>query len=199
MKNQNNKVTAVLFVVALALAPMVQAAQEPQGGPGSVSSRNAPTARQRPAAVARPDRTPVNAAANDGAGENSEANGSSLADRNLPVITVYATDNVTRGKTGTFVLKMKSSLMLGGTYVFFSLSGTAVQGADYKLVASPVYISQSGYGTIQIETLPDPRDSSSNQAYSVIVTLNAGAGYKVGKSNSAIMWIKSAAVIPPKS
>ena len=185
MKNQNNKVTAVLFVVALALAPMVQAAPEPQGGPGNVSSRNAPTARQRPAAVARPDRTPVNAAANDGAGENSEA-----ASPSLPVITVHATDNVIRGKTGTFVLQMKSTQMLGGTYVNFSLSGTAVQGADYKLVASPVYISQSGYGTIQIETLPDLRGSAFRQAYSVIVTLNAGAGYKVGKSNSAIMWIK---------
>ena len=194
MKNQNNKVTAVLFVVALALAPMVQAAPRPQGGPGSVSSRNAPTARSRPAAVARPDRTPVNAAA----GENSEAKGGAVASPNLPVITVYATDNVTRGKTGTFVLKMKSTLKLGGTYVFFSLSGTAAQGADYKLVASPVYISQSGYGTIQIETLPDLRGSSSNQAYSVIVTLDAGAGYAIGKSNSAIMWIKPAAgIVPP--
>ena len=190
MKNQNNKVTAVLFVVALALAPMVQAAPHAEGGPGSVSSRNAPIARSRPASVARPDRTPVNAAANDGAGENSEAKGGALASPSLPVITVHATDNVIRGKTGTFVLHMKSTQMLGGTYVNFSLSGTAVQGADYKLVASPVYISQSGYGTIQIETLPDLRGSSSNQAYSVIVTLNAGAGYAVGKSNSAIMWIK---------
>jgi hypothetical protein len=193
MKNQNNKVTAVLFVVALALAPMVQAAPHAEGGPGSVSSRNAPIARSRPASVARPDRTPVNAAANDGAGENSEA-----ASPSLPVITVHATDNVIRGKTGTFVLHMKSTKMLGGTYVFFSLSGTAAQGADYKLVASPVYVSQSGYGTIQIETLPDLRGSSSNQAYSVIVTLNAGAGYAVGKSNSAIMWIKPAAgTVPP--
>ena len=197
MKNQNNKVTAVLFGVALALAPMVQAAPQPQGGPGSVSSRNAPIARPRPAAVARPDRTPVNAAANDGAGENSEAKGGGSSP-NLPLITVHATDNVTRGKTGKFVLNMKSTRMLGGTYVFFSLSGTAAQGADYKLVASPVYISQSGYGTIQIETLPDLRGSSSNQAYSVIVTLNAGAGYAVGKSNSAIMWIKPAAgTVPP--
>jgi len=187
MKNQNNKVTAVLFVVALALAPMVQAAIEPQGGP-SVSTRNAPTARSRPAQLARRHRL-----ANTGAGD-------SLAASNLPVISVYATDNVTRGKTGTFVLKMNSTLMLGGTYVFFSLSGTAVQGVDYKLVASPVYISQSGYGTINIETLPDLRGSSSNQAYSVIVTLDAGAGYAIGKSNSAIMWIKPAAgSVPPNS
>ena len=193
MKNQNNKVTAVLFVVALALAPMVQAAIEPQGGP-SVSSRNAPRARQRPAQTARPHRL-----ADTGANDASDNSGGSLADQNLPVINVYSTDNVTRGKTGTFVLNMKSSLMLGGTWVFFSLSGTAVQGADYKLVASPVYISQSGYGTIQIETMQDPRGSASNQAYSVIVTLNAGAGYAIGKSSQAIMWIKPAAFVPPNS
>jgi hypothetical protein len=106
------------------------------------------------------------------------------------VISVYATDNVIRGKTGTFVLKMKPSQMLGGTYVFFSLSGTAVQGADYKVPVMPAYISQSGYGTIQIETLPDLRDSFSLESYTVVVTLQAGAGYKVGKSSSAIMWIK---------
>ena len=191
MKNQNNKVTAVLFVVALALAPMVQAMPEPQGGPGSVSSRNAPTARPRPAAVARPDRTPVNLAANDSNSEQSQAKAGPLAS-NLQVATIYCTDNVIRGKTGTFVLHMKSALKLGGTYVNFSVGGTAVQGADYKLVASPVYISQSGYGVIQIETLPDPRGSASNQAYSVVVTLNAGAGYALGSdaSRSATMWIK---------
>jgi len=193
MKNRNNKVTAVLFVVALALAPMVQATPNPQGGPSAL--RGAPTPRALPSVAPRPTGTPVN----QGASENSEASGG--FSKNLPVITVHSTDNVIRGKTGTFVLNMKSSLMLGGTYVFFSLSGTAVQGADYKLVASPVYISQSGYGVINIETLPDLRDSSSNQAYSVIVTLNAGAGYKLGSdaSRSAIMWIKSAAVIPPNS
>lgn len=194
MKNQNNKVTAVLFVVALALAPMVQAMPEPQGGPGSVSTRNAPRARKHPSQAARPYRL-----ADTGANEASDNSGGSLADQNLPVINVYSTENVTRGKTGTFVLNMKSSLMLGGTWVFFSLSGTAVKGVDYKLVASPVYISQSGYGTIQIETLQDPRGLSANQAYSVIVTLDAGAGYKVGKSNSAIMWIKPAAFVPPNS
>src|SRR5262249_5411108 len=142
--NRNNKVTAVLFVVALALAPMVQAAIEPQGGP-SVSKRNAPKAKSHPSQLARPHR-PADTGAGDSAGNGS------AAITNLPMISVYATDNVIRGKTGTFVLKMESTQMLGGTWVFFSLSGTAVQGVDYKLVASPVYISQSGYGTIQIET-----------------------------------------------
>ena len=194
MKNQNNKVTAVLFVVALALAPMVQAAIEPQGGP-SVSTRNAPKARSHPSQLARANRLAKTGADQSGVGQN------------LPVINVYSTDNVTRGKTGTFVLNMKS-LMLDaqscaacGTWVFFSLSGTAVQGVDYKLVASPVYISQSGYGVINIETMQDPRGSASNQAYSVIVTLDAGAGYTLGSdsSRSAIMWIKPAAFVPPNS
>src|SRR5262249_4168897 len=133
MKNQNNKVTAVLFVVALALAPMVQAAQELEGGPGSVSIRNAPTARPRPAAVARPSvsaepikvGTPTPKA--EAASDSSEASGGWSA-ASQPVIQVYSTDNVIRGKTGTFVLRMKSALTSGaamGMYVNFSLSGTA--------------------------------------------------------------------------
>jgi hypothetical protein len=180
MKNQNNKLTAVLFVVALALAPMVRAAIEPQGGPSKLRGHRPP-----PGSLVRP--TPN--AANEDASENSEAAGGGISS-NLPVITVYRTDNVIRGKTGTFVLVMKPALMFGGTYVNFSLSGTAVRGVDYKVPVSPAYISESGYGTIQIETLPDLRGGALNQAYSVIVTLNAGAGYAVGKSNSAIMWIK---------
>jgi hypothetical protein len=118
------------------------------------------------------------------------------------MISVYSTDNVIRGKTGTFVLRMKSTLSalkLAGMYVNFSLSGTAQNGVDYKLVTSPAYISRSGYGVIQIEALANPRGSASNQAYSVIVTLNAGAGYKVGKSSSAIMWIKQGTFVPPNS
>lgn len=186
MKNQNNKVTAALFVVALALASMVQAMPEPQGGPTNV--RNTPKARARPAQLARPYR-PANLSADAEAGENSDARASSASD-SVPVATVYSTDNVARGKTGTFVLHIKPTLMLGGTYVNFSLSGTAVQGADYKIPVSPAYVSQSGYGVVHIETLPDLRGGGLNQAYSVVITLQAGAGYSVGKANSAIMWIK---------
>ena len=184
MKNRNNKVTALLFVVSLALAPMVQAEREPQGGPSGI--RTVPVARSHPAAVARRDRTPVN----DGAGENSEMRGGFSADLNLPVVTIHSTDSVSRGETGTFVLHMKPAPMFGRTYVNFALSGTAVQGVDYVVPASPAYISPSGYGVIQIKTLPDLRGSAFNQAYSVVITLKPGAGYTVGGSSSAIMWIK---------
>ena len=106
------------------------------------------------------------------------------------VITVHSTDNVTRGNTGSFVLDMKPRLMLGGTYVNFSVSGTAIAGVDYVLLVSPAYIGQSGYGTILVQTLPDRRASSFRQAYSVVVTLEPGLGYAVGQPSSATMWIK---------
>jgi len=108
------------------------------------------------------------------------------------VITVHSTDNVTRGKIGSFVLDMKPALMFGGTYVNFKVSGTAIAGVDYVLLVSPAYIGQSGYGVIQVRTLRDPRGSAFRQAYSVTVTLEPGAGYAVGASRSATMWIKPA-------
>jgi hypothetical protein len=198
MKNRNIQLTAILFVVAFALGPIVQAGPRLDGGPtrppandaprldgGPVSLRAAPTPRARPTPA--PRRTPVNLLANEGASENSEA----IPEREQgPVITIHSTDNVTRGKTGSFVLNMKPALMLGGMYVNFTISGTAVAGVDYVQPLSPVYIGQSGFGVIQIQTLGDPRASSFRQAYSVVVTLEAGAGYAVGQPRSATMWIK---------
>ena len=107
-----------------------------------------------------------------------------------PDITIHSTDNVTRGKIGSFVLDMKPALMLGGTYVNFKVSGTAIAGVDYVLLVSPAYIGQSGYGVIQVKTLHDQRGLSSHRAYSVTVTLESGAGYAVGAASSATMWIK---------
>ena len=132
----------------------------------------------------RPDGGPISLA-NDGINADSDAIPV------LPVITVYnATDSVTRGKTGSFVLNMKPALMLGGMFVKFSLTGTAVKGVDYVPPVSPAYIGLSGYGVIQIQTLPDLRGSALRQAYSVVVTLEDSAGYSVGQPSSATMWIK---------
>ena len=158
MKNRNTQLTAVLFVIAFALAPIVQAAPSPDGGPIRPPANEAPY----------PDGGPDPAAA---------------------VITVHSTGDVTRGKTGSFVLNMKPALMLGGMYVNFKVSGTAVQGVDYVALVSPAYIGQSGYGTILVQTLPDPRGSANRQAYSVVITLEPGAGYAVGAPRSATMWI----------
>ena len=109
-----------------------------------------------------------------------------------PTITIHSAGNILRGETGSFVLEMKPVPMFGGMYVNFKVSGTAIQGVDYVALVSPAYIGQSGYGVIQIQTLPDPRESSIRQAYSVVITLEPGAGYAVGQPSSATMWIKPA-------
>ncbi len=159
MKNRNTQLTAVLFVVALALAPIVQAAQQCGGGPTHLLANEAPY----------PDGGPDAAAA---------------------VITVHSTGDVTRGKTGSFVLNMKPALMLGGMYVNFKVSGTAIQGVDYVALVSPAYIGHSGYAVLLVKALPDPRAASSRQAFSVVVTLEDGPGYTLGKPSSATMWIQ---------
>jgi hypothetical protein len=97
---------------------------------------------------------------------------------------------VKRGKTGSFVLNMNPAILLGGTYVNFSVSGTAIPGVDYVALVSPAYIGQSGYGVLLVQTLPDPRASSIRQLYSVVVTLEPGLGYAVGEPKSAQMMIK---------
>jgi hypothetical protein len=118
---------------------------------------------------------------------------------NLPVITIHSTGNVVRGKTGSFVLVMKPALMFGGMYVNFKVSGTAVPGVDYRALISPAYIGQSGYATILVQTLRDPRAAASPQAYSVVVTLEPGAGYSLGSTGtgaarSATIWITPNAI-----
>ena len=170
MKNRNNICTTTLVALAFALALGAEASPRPDGGPTYLFST---------------------------ASSNANSDG-----ENLPMITIHSTDNVTRGKTGSFVLAMssamssavdtKSTLVSGGRYVNFKVSGTAIAGVDYVLLVSPAYIGKSGYGVIQIKTLRDPRGSAFRQAYSVVVTLEAGAGYAVGASRSATMWIKPA-------
>jgi len=160
MKNRNIEFTVILFVFGFALAPIVQARPGPTPGP-----TYPPPADERVSA-------------------------NSSQDQQLPVITISSTGDVIRGKTGSFVLSMKPQVLLGGTYVNFSVSGTAIPGVDYVPLVSPTYIGQSGYGVILVQTLADRRGSASRQSYSVVVTLEPGPGYAVGQPSSAQMMIK---------
>jgi len=119
----------------------------------------------------------------------SSAYSTSSQDVELPAITIHSTGDVKRGKTGSFVLNM-NPVVFGGSYVNFSVSGTAIPGVDYVPLVSPAYIGQSGYGVILVQTLSDPRASSIRQAYSVVVNLEPGPGYTVGEPKSARMMIK---------
>ena len=108
----------------------------------------------------------------------------------LPVVTIHGTGDVTRGKTGSFVLNMTPPMMPGGGYVNFSVGGAAIPGVDYVPLVSPAYVGPSGYGVLLVQTLPDPRASAIRQSYSVVVTLESGPGYAVGQPSSARMMIK---------
>jgi len=169
MKNRNNILTTTLVALGFALALGAEASPKPDGGPTYLFST---------------------------ASSNANSDSENSDGENLPMITIHSTDNVIRGKTGSFVLDMrsavvtKSALTSGGRYVNFKVSGTAIAGVDYVLLVSPAYIGKSGYGVIQVKTLPDQRGGSVRQAYSVIVTLERGAGYEVGAARSATMWIK---------
>ena len=110
-------------------------------------------------------------------------------DDKVPLITIHSTGDVTRGKTGSFVVNM-NPVMFGGAYVKFSVSGTAIPGVDYVALVSPAHIGQTGYGVILVQTLRDPRAASNRQAYSVVVTLEPGPGYVVGEPKSAQMMIR---------
>src|SRR5215469_9841578 len=80
MKNRNSQLTAVLFVTALAFAPIVQAAPHLEGGPVYLSAneaaqpgggpadeaRPAPTPRARPMPAQRPGSSPANEAPQPG-------------------------------------------------------------------------------------------------------------------------------------
>src|SRR6266581_883103 len=158
MKNQNIVFIAIAFGLAFALAPVTKAGPSPGGGPSH---------------------PPPNESANSAYLTSPEG-------ENLPVVTIHSAGNILRGKTGSFVLDMKPALMFGATYVKFSVSGTAIPGVDYVAFVSPAYIGQSGYGTILVKTLPDPR-AFDRQAYSVVVTLEPGLGYALGEPKSAQM------------
>ena len=157
-----------MVAFAFAFAPVLMASPAPDGGPD-------------------PDGGPTYVF---GTNPHHRGTENSEAIPEAPVITVHGTDNVTRGKTGTFVLNINGTRLLGGMYVNFSLSGSAVAGVDYVQPLSPAYIGQSGYGVILIQTLADPRGSSNRQAYDVVVNLEPGAGYALGLPSSARMWIK---------
>jgi hypothetical protein len=167
MKNQNIVFIAMASALAFALGPVTEANISPQGGPTVEPATHQPS----PEVI--------------------------CVDGCFPVISIHSTGDVTRGKTGSFVLDMSHARMFG-TYVNFKVSGTAVAGVDYKALVSPAYIGQSGYATILVHTLPDPRASSRQQAYSVVVTLEPGAGYSLGAatsgSTSALIWIEPTAV-----
>ena len=126
----------------------------------------------------------------DGGTQGTSASALGSLSQQVPVISIHSTDNVIRGKIGTFVLAANQNSLLATTFVKFSVSGTAIPGVDYSVLVSPAAIGPSGFGALLVKTLPDPRASAVPQAYSVVVTLEPAPGYALGESSSATMFIK---------
>ena len=127
-------------------------------------------------------------------GETQE-NGASVIGppaQQFPVVTIHNAitsgvngGTLARGQIGAFVLSATPQILFATTFVNFKVTGTAISGVDYTPIVSPAFIGQSGFGTILIKTLPDPRAGVIAQAYSVVVTLEPGPGYVVGQPSSA--------------
>jgi hypothetical protein len=79
----------------------------------------------------------------------------------FPSTNIHSTGDVTRGKTGSFVLNM-NPVELGGMYVNFSVSGTAIAGVDYVQLVSPTHFGQSGYGVILVQNLAEPESTTAS-------------------------------------
>ena len=176
MKNKNIVLIATVFALAFALAPVTQAAPNPGGIPTVEPASEQPCPQQ--------------------------------GCEQRPVITIHSAGNILRGKTGSFVLEMSvatgqapasapatSAVRFAGMYVKFKVGGTAVAGVDYVPLLSPAYIGPTGFGVISLKTLPDPRAASSTQAYSVVLTLEPGAGYAVGQPSSAKILISTSCAL----
>ena len=157
---KNQNIVVIAIAFAFALAP---------GGPVPASAANPANAPEATASSTSPEAMDV------------------------PVITIHSTGNVLRGKTGSFVLAKlatTSPITASGPFVNFKVSGTAIPGVDYVALVSPAVVAASGFGVILVKTLPDPRGSFIRQAYSVVVTLEQGAGYAVGQPSSAQILIE---------
>src|ERR1051326_8257617 len=71
-----------------------------------------------------------------------------------------------------------------------ALSAIRIHSAG-NVLRGTAFIGKSGYGVITLKTLADPRGASNNKNYTVIVTLEPGPGYAVGKPSSATIWISA--------
>ena len=129
----------------------------------------------------------------DGQTQESVAPVTGPPNQQFPVVTIHSASTasgvvgstLTRGQIGAFVLSVSPQILSATTFVNFKVSGTAIPGVDYTPRVSPAFIGQSGFGTLLVKTLPDPRAGVIAQAYSVVVTLEPGPGYTVGQPSSA--------------
>ncbi|HEY6206657.1 MAG TPA: Calx-beta domain-containing protein [Chthoniobacterales bacterium] len=109
----------------------------------------------------------------------------------LPTVTLTAPDpNATEGAdNGTFRITRTGGCNGNALSVFFTISGTATNGSDYKRLRSPATIPATRPAmNVAVkpidDTIPEPDET-------VILTLSPNAGYTIGSPSTATVTIHS--------
>jgi hypothetical protein len=114
-----------------------------------------------------------------------------IQDDDKPTLTVTATDNTATESpltTGYFTVSRTGSTSAALT-VYYSVGGTATAGSDYNSLPGSITIpAGSSTATITVTPINDALVESDE---TVIVTLNANAGYTIGSPSSATVTIIS--------
>lgn len=103
-----------------------------------------------------------------------------IADDDMPVVSIVATDNIateTGATTGTFTVSRTGSTAAALT-VNFTVSGSATSGSDYTSIGTSVSIPAGSAS--KIITLTPINDSASEGDEYVLVTLSTNASYALG-------------------
>jgi hypothetical protein len=92
------------------------------------------------------------------------------------------------GASATYTVKASSTVSQDLT-VYYAMSGTATQNTDYFLVGTEGQaIIKAGRSSAAV-TLKARYDSATEGTETATMTLQPGAGYKVGKNNQATLSI----------
>ncbi|MGQ0849140.1 MAG: Calx-beta domain-containing protein [Actinomycetota bacterium] len=107
-----------------------------------------------------------------------------IADNDLPVVTVNASDDSASESgpsTGTFTFSRTGDLS-GALTVNYSIGGSATNGSDYAALLGTVVIPASASTATVVVTPVD--DALVEGQETVILTVAAGTGYSIGSPNS---------------
>jgi hypothetical protein len=109
----------------------------------------------------------------------------------LPTVSITATDpNATEGAdNGQIRITRTGGCTANALSVFFTISGTATNGSDYKRVRSPSTIPATR-PAVNIAIKPID-DTISEPDETVILTLSPNAGYTIGSPSTATVTIHS--------
>jgi hypothetical protein len=109
----------------------------------------------------------------------------------LPTVIITAPDpSATEGAdNGTFRIQRTSGCISDALSVFFTISGSATNGSDYRRLRSPVSIP---VGLPSVDVAAKPIDDTVPESdETVILTLSPHAGYTIGSPSTATVTIHS--------